>query len=195
MNLHSTLAIVMVCALTGCMEQPTAKVKTTVHVKHAAQKTDTVTKPKTKDTICIAAVGDMMLGSAYPNNNKLPPDSAKESFAAAKPYFKGSDIVFGNLEGTLLDSGNPATYKKKLSVAYLFRMPTYYGRVFKDAGFNLVSVANNHITDFGEKGYTSTTKTLDNYGIHYAGLETCPTTIFKKDGITYGFCSFAPNAH
>ncbi|MBS1530874.1 MAG: CapA family protein [Bacteroidetes bacterium] len=150
---------------------------------------------KAKDTITIAAVGDMMLGSAYPDKSKLPPDSAKGSFDAAKDYFRGSDIIFGNLEGTLLDYGTPANYKKNLKVAYLFRMPTCYGHVFKDAGFNLVSVANNHITDFGENGYMSTTTTLDKYGIHYAGLETCPTTIFKKDGITYGFCSFAPNAH
>ncbi|MEO6852180.1 MAG: CapA family protein, partial [Mucilaginibacter sp.] len=78
---------------------------------------------------------------------------------------------------------------------YLFRMPTRYGKVLKDAGFNLVSVANNHITDFDVKGYTSTTKTLDNYGIHYAGLETCPTTVFKIKGVKYGFCAFAPNAH
>jgi hypothetical protein len=163
---------------------------------HRKHKADTVAAaPKVKDTITISAVGDMMLGSAYPDKNKLPPDSAKESFDAAKDYFKGSDIVFGNLEGTLLDNGNPATYKKNLKVAYLFRMPTCYGHVFKDAGFNLVSVANNHITDFGEKGYLSTTSALDKYGIHYAGLETCPTVIFEKDGIKYGFCSFAPNAH
>jgi hypothetical protein len=140
-------------------------------------------------------VGDMMLGSGYPDRSKLPPDSARQSFDAVKGDLKGSDIVFGNMEGTLLDAGTPASYKKNLKAAYLFRMPTYYGRVFRDAGFNLVSVANNHITDFGEKGYMSTTATLDQYGIHYAGLETCPATIFEKDGIKYGFCAFAPNAH
>src|SRR3569833_222674 len=181
--------------LAGCLQPIAAPVKYRAAKKHRARKADTVVKIKTHDTISIAAVGDMMLGSAYPNQNKLPPDSAKGSFETAKEYFKGSDIVFGNIEGTLLDTGMPATYKKKLKTAYLFRMPTYYGKVFKDAGFNLVSVANNHITDFGEKCYTSTTKTLDGYGIHYAGLETCPTTVFEKDGIKYGFCALAPNAH
>ena len=150
---------------------------------------------KIKDTIVVTAVGDMMLGTAYPDPGKLPRDSARKSFDAAKPFFAGSDIVFGNLEGTLLDEGLPATYKKNLKVAYLFRMPTTYGGVFKTAGFNLLSIANNHITDFGDKGCKSTTKTLDSAGIHYAGLETCPFTIFKKDSITYGFCAFAPNAH
>lgn len=182
--------------LFGC-EQPAASPAPQLKKlkRHFHHKQDTVAKVQTKDTITIAAVGDMMLGSAYPDASKLPPDSAKESFKAAKPYFKGADIVFGNLEGTLLDQGNPATYKKNLTVAYLFRMPTFYGRVFKDAGFNLLSVANNHITDFGDVGCASTTQTLETLGIHYAGLDSCPTSIFERDGVKYGFCSFAPNAH
>ena len=193
-----TLILSAFCAfvLFGC-ELPAASpsFKTKTRKKHVVHKPDVITKVQSKDTITIAAVGDMMLGSAYPDASKLPPDSAKESFAAAKPYFTGADIIFGNLEGTLLDQGNPATYKKRLAVAYLFRMPTYYGKVFKDAGFNLLSVANNHITDFGDTGCTSTTQTLDTLGIHYAGLDSCPTSIFEHDGIKYGFCSFAPNAH
>jgi hypothetical protein len=181
--------------LYGC-EQPVASPlsKPKTRKKHTFQKQSPIAKVRSKDTITIAAVGDMMLGSAYPDSSKLPPDSAKESFTAAKPYFRGADIVFGNLEGTLLDQGNPATYKKNLTVAYLFRMPTYYGKVFKDAGFNLLSVANNHITDFGDTGCASTTKMLDTLGIHYAGLDSCPTSIFERDGVKYGFCSFAPNA-
>jgi len=192
----AALSVVLVLILAGCEQaEPVAKTRP-VHRKHHHHKVAAVAiAPKPKDTITIAAVGDMMLGSAYPDPGKLPPDSAKESFRAVKDDLKGSDIVFGNIEGTLLDAGMPATYKKNLKVAYLFRMPTYYARVFKDAGFNLVSVANNHITDFGEKGYLSTTTTLDKYGIHYAGLETCPTAIFEKDGLKYGFCAFAPNAH
>ena len=146
------------------------------------------------DTICIAAVGDIMLGSSYPDSSKLPADSAKGSFKAATKYFSGADVVFGNLEGTLLDSGMPSTFKKKLETAYLFRMPIQYGKVLKDAGFNLISLANNHITDFDKKGCVSTVKTLNNNGINYAGLETCPVTTFQRNGVKYGFCAFSPNA-
>jgi len=192
------LILAAFCALVlyGC-ELPAASpaLKLKSRKERVFHKPDTIAKVQSKDTITIAAVGDMMLGSAYPDSSKLPPDSAKQSFTAAKPYFKDADIVFGNLEGTLLDQGNPATYKKNLTVAYLFRMPTYYGKVFKDAGFNLLSVANNHITDFGDTGCVSTTQTLDTLGIHYAGLDSCPTSIFERDGVKYGFCSFAPNAH
>jgi len=192
---HLILIAAIVAALCSCERPVALPAKHPARIKHKIRKPDTIAKVKFHDTITIAAVGDLMLGSAYPDRSKLPPDSAVGSFAAAKDYFKGSDIVFGNLEGTLLDTGKPAPYKKKLAAAWLFRMPSKYGKVFKDAGFNLLSVANNHITDFGDPGSASTTKTLDTYGIHYAGLETCPTAIFERDGIKYGFCSFAPNAH
>lgn len=154
-------------------------------------------KPKTKtppDSVCIAAVGDIMLGTSYPDNKTLPPDGAKNSFKNVLGELQGADVKFGNLEGTLLDTGAPAHFKlHQLSRAWLFRMPLSYASVLKDAGFNLVSLANNHINDFDDNGRISTTKTLDSLGIHYGGLYTNPTSIFKINGITYGFCAFAPN--
>jgi poly-gamma-glutamate capsule biosynthesis protein CapA/YwtB (metallophosphatase superfamily) len=150
----------------------------------------------TPDSLCIAAVGDIMLGTSYPNNTTLPPDSAINSFNAVKPDLQGADVIFGNLEGSLLDSGDPAHYKlHQKSKAFLFRMPTKYASVLKDAGFNVLSLANNHISDFDIKGRNSTTKTLDSLGINYAGLLIKPSTVFEVNGIKYGFCSFAPNAN
>ena len=151
--------------------------------------------PVKHDTLCITAVGDIMLGTSYPNSNTLPPDSGKSSFKAVKKYLAGADVAFGNLEGTLLDTGAPAHYKLHLkSTAYLFRMPAQCGKVLKDAGFNTLSIANNHIGDFGDNGRLSTMKTLDSCGINYAGLISHPTSVFTVNGVRYGFCAFAPNA-
>ncbi|WP_448701440.1 CapA family protein [Mucilaginibacter sp. AW1-3] len=150
---------------------------------------------KPHDTISIAAVGDIMLGTSYPSQYTLPPDSAKNSFKTVLNELRNADLTFGNLEGTLLDKGTPARYKKNLAVAYFFKMPTTYVGVLKDAGFDVVSLANNHSGDFGEEGRESTTKTLDSAGINYGGLLSHPTTVFKLKGITYGFCAFAPNAN
>ncbi|WP_426669473.1 CapA family protein [Mucilaginibacter sp. McL0603] len=181
--------------LAGCEQDGYVAKKHVVHKKLISTKKAVVKYVVVHDTICIAAVGDIMLGSSYPDISKLPPDSAKGSFMPAVKYFEGADVVFGNLEGTLLDTGMPAARKKKLDSAYLFRMPTQYGKVLKDAGFNLLSLANNHITDFDKNGYESTVKTLDAYGINYAGLDIYPHTVFTRNGIKYGFCAFAPNAH
>jgi len=158
-----------------------------------ATKPQPANKPANKqaDLICIAAVGDIMLGTSYPNKYGLPPDSAKNSLNAALPYLKTADVAFGNLEGVLLDSGIP----RKLTKPYLFRMPPAYASVLKNSGFNLLSVANNHVGDFGDEGRANTVKVLDSTGINYAGLLVKPTTIFKLKGITYGFCAFAPNSY
>ncbi|MDB5133611.1 MAG: CapA family protein [Mucilaginibacter sp.] len=184
----------IMCALASCRQQPSIAGTRVSHKKPLPVKAAAIVTPKAHDTICIAAMGDIMLGTSYPDSSKLPPDSAKGSFKPVLKYLDKADIIFGNLEGTLLDSGMPDSKKKKLESAYLFRMPTQYGKVLKDAGFNLLSVANNHITDFGNKGCTNTAKTLDNYNIHYAGLQSCPTTVFESNGIKYGFCAFSPNA-
>ena len=152
-------------------------------------------KPKTiPDSVCIAAVGDIMLGTSYPDSRTLPPDSAKNSFKNVLDELHHADITFGNLEGTLLDTGAPAYFKMhQLQPAFLFRMPVSYGAVIKQAGFNVLSLANNHSNDFDQKGRISTMKVLDSLGIQYGGLNSKPSAIFKINGITYGFCAFAPN--
>ena len=146
------------------------------------------------DSVCIAAVGDIMLGTSYPDNRTLPPRQAKNSFKNIKDELTGADVAFGNLEGTLLDTGAPAYFKlHQLVKSYLFRMPVSYGSVLKEAGFNVLSLANNHVNDFDTRGRLSTMKTLDSLGIQYGGLYTKPTAVFKIKGVTYGFCAFSPN--
>ena len=54
--------------------------------------------------IRIAAVGDMMLGTDYPENH-LPDDDGVSFLAHVTPILAGADIAFGNLEGVLLDGG------------------------------------------------------------------------------------------
>jgi hypothetical protein len=171
-----------------------APIKKQADIKHdAAQlKQD----PAQQDSLCIAAVGDIMLGTSYPDNKTLPPDGAKGSFKNVLDDLRSADILMGNLEGALLDTGAPANYRlHQLSRPYLFRMPVSYGSVLKDAGFNILSLANNHIGDFDNSGRTSTVKVLDSLGIYYGGQVTHPTSIFKVNGVTYGFCAFAPNGY
>jgi hypothetical protein len=154
---------------------------------------DTVKAKKIKDTISITAVGDMMLGSAFPSKLNLPPDDAIHSFKAVDTFLKG-DIVFGNLEGCFLNSGNSNKCKGiNPNNCYAFRMPDRYAGIYKKAGFNVLSIANNHVGDFDAKGRKNTAKLLDSLQINYAGQLDKPFAIFEKDGVSYGFCAFAPN--
>lgn len=147
-----------------------------------------------KDTLSIVAVGDVMIGSGFPAGN-LPKDDALESFKEVKPFLNG-DIVFGNLEGAILDSGNSEKCKNsKAGTCYAFRMPDRYGKILKEAGFSLMSTANNHANDFGETGRRNTARVLDEVGIYHAGPVENKSVVFEKEGIRYGFCAFSPNSN
>ena len=147
-----------------------------------------------KDTIQVVAVGDIMMGTIFPNGEYLPPNNdCSRSFSMVQPYFANADILFGNLEGAMTDSKVGAKNCSKPEWCYTFGMPTAFVQCLVVAGFNLLSLANNHSGDFGEQGRASTIRTLTGAGIHHAGLSSCPTATFEKDGIKYGFCAFAPN--
>ncbi|RZK20231.1 MAG: CapA family protein [Pedobacter sp.] len=153
---------------------------------------DTVIR-KLKDTISITAVGDIMLGSAFPSKTNLPPDDAVNSFQAVDSLLKG-DIVFGNLEGCFLNSGNSNKCNGvNPNSCYAFRMPERYAGIYKKAGFNVLSIANNHVGDFDSRGRKNTARILDSLQIHYAGQLNKPFEIFEKDSVKYAFCAFAPN--
>jgi hypothetical protein len=56
--------------------------------------------------ISIASVGDMMIGTDYPRNH-LPDDDGASFLADVTPALSAADIAFGNLEGVLVDGGEP----------------------------------------------------------------------------------------
>jgi poly-gamma-glutamate capsule biosynthesis protein CapA/YwtB (metallophosphatase superfamily) len=146
------------------------------------------------DTVSIIGVGDIMMGTNYPEN-KLPPNDGKFLMASVESVLKNADVTFGNLEGTLLDSGGTAKTCKDPKVCYAFRTPVRYVKNLVAAGFDMVSLANNHAGDMGNEGRNSSKKTLDTAGILHAGQIDHKTTIFEKDSVKYGLVAFAPNSN
>ncbi len=145
------------------------------------------------DTISITGVGDIMLGTNYPDPGYLPEDSGKYLLSNVADILRSSNLTFGNLEGVLLDEGGTPKNCRNPDNCYLFRMPSYMAGNLVHAGFDVLSVANNHSGDFGPEGRSSTSRILDSLKIHYAGFDTKPYTIFEKEGLIYGFAAFAPN--
>jgi len=146
-----------------------------------------------KDTVTIIAVGDMMLGTNYPDNSYLPSNQGKNQLASIDSVLKGADILFGNLEGVILNEGGTHKNCKNPKTCYIFRSPEYMVSRIKEAGFNVMSVANNHAGDFGTAGRDNTSRVLDSLQINYAGNSNQPFTTFMVDGMKYGFAAFAPN--
>jgi hypothetical protein len=119
--------------------------------------------------ITIAAVGDIMLGTTFPNGGWLPPDDGATLLAEASPILRAADVTFGNLEGPMIDGGTTAKCPPKSRNCFAFRVPTRYGQYLKDAGFDVMSLANNHALDFGAAGRESSKRVLDSLGIAHSG--------------------------
>ncbi len=138
-------------------------------------------------------VGDIMMGSNYPDAGALPPHDGHELMKEVEPILKSADVTMGNLEGVLMDSGGTPKTCRDPKVCYVFRTPERYVQNLFQAGFDVMSVANNHSGDFGEQGKQHTKKALEAAGINYAGQDTKPFVIFEKNGTRFGFVAFAPN--
>jgi hypothetical protein len=125
---------------------------------------------KSTQRITIAAVGDMMIGTDYPKNH-LPDDDGASFLADVAPFLRNADIAFGNLEGVLMEGGEPAKKCKNLDACYLFRSPPRYAQHYRDAGFDVLGLANNHARDFGEEGRDASAAALEAVGIAASGRE------------------------
>jgi poly-gamma-glutamate capsule biosynthesis protein CapA/YwtB (metallophosphatase superfamily) len=144
-----------------------------------------------KDTLSVIAVGDIMFGTNFPDKSKLPPNDGKDLLTPFTDELRSAHICFGNVEGTFLnEGGNP---KGTGPNVYCFRQPVSYAKYYTDNGFNLLSVANNHIADFGETGMQSTTSVLKQLPVAFAGLAKAPTTIITVRGKKIGLAAFAPH--
>lgn len=148
----------------------------------------------TNDTLTVIGVGDIMMGTNYPED-RLPPDDGNFLLHDVAPVLRDADVTFGNLEGTLLNEGGTPKKCKDPKVCYAFRSPVRYAKNLVDAGFDLMSLANNHAGDMGDEGRDTTMTTLINAGILHAGQLSMKTTILVKDSIKYGLAAFAPNTN
>ena len=144
------------------------------------------------DEIIITAVGDIMMGTNYPNELSMPPRDAYLLKSVTDALRKG-DVVFGNLEGPVLDSGGIPKSCSDPSTCYVFRQPSYFVKELKDAGFNMLSIANNHVGDLGEPGRYNTVSVLKKHNIRFAGQTSCPWDTLRIKGILVGMTAFAPN--
>jgi poly-gamma-glutamate capsule biosynthesis protein CapA/YwtB (metallophosphatase superfamily) len=147
--------------------------------------------PPRVSTLTVAAVGDIMLGTDFPKNI-LPDDDGAGFLGEVTPILTSADIAFGNLEGVLLDGGEPVKECKDPSVCHLFRSPTRYAQHLAAAGFDVMSLANNHAHDFGEEGRSSGMQALESVGIRHSGREG-DVASWEVGGLRVALIAFAPN--
>ncbi|MCA9353152.1 CapA family protein [Patescibacteria group bacterium] len=111
----------------------------------------------------IFAIGDIMLDRGVETKIKNLGQDYSFSFDLIKEDLTTADIVFANLEGSVSDIGVD-TGKE-----YSFRFEPIVVEALSDSGIDVVSLANNHILDWGRDALCDTTKNLDRVGIYYVG--------------------------
>lgn len=146
-----------------------------------------------RDTFVISLTGDIMMGTTFPEE-RLPADSGRYLFRDAMPFLKGADVAVGNLEGTLCDVGESSKNDKENS--YSFRTPSGYAALLSAAGYDFVSMANNHAFDFGIEGVRATEEALSRHGIRYAGIRgRTAMAVIERGGMRFGLCAFGHNGY
>ncbi len=101
-------------------------------------------------TFTLAFAGDVMLGRGVAQ--ALDGDWAA-ACAAVQPWLSGADLAFANLE-------SPLTTAPQVSASYDLRAPPEAVAALHAAGFDAVSLANNHALDAGDTGLQETLDTL-----------------------------------
>lgn len=106
-----------------------------------------------KAAILLNVVGDIMLAG-----------EPQDPFGEVLGILQEADLNFANLEAPLTTEGKPARGKK-----FTFQVPPAMVETLASARFSLLSLANNHIMDYGVVGLRNTRQALREKGIAFAG--------------------------
>ena len=129
-------------------------------------------------SVRLRAVGDVLL---WTRNGKKP-------FDLIQHELRQKDLLFGNLETVLSESGDPSRKR------WVNTNPPEVGVYLKDAGFDILSVANNHTLDLGREGFEKTLDVLEAHGIAYVGGarggDPPQGLVVERNGIRLGFLGY-----
>lgn len=130
--------------------------------------------------IRISAVGDIaFVGPFLSNPSEVP-------FESVAPLLIDSDLTVGNLEHPLLNEGTPVIGKCTL------KGNPDWANILNDIGIGVVSLANNHMMDYGAEGLITTMEVLEKAGIQFMGagrniFEAVKPLFLKVNGYRVAF--------
>ena len=137
-----------------------------------------------KDTVTFTFAGDVLLDenyavmSTYRANGSVLENCIDPELLE---IMQGSDIFMINNEFPYTDRGTPLANK-----TFTFRADPANVQILKDMGVDIVSLANNHASDYGEISLLDTLDTLEGAGIPYVGagrdLEEASKVVFYQKG-------------
>ncbi|HAX05658.1 MAG TPA: hypothetical protein DCX77_08270 [Acidimicrobiaceae bacterium] len=156
--------------------QQTDVAPTTEAVAPSATTTTIETRPWT-----LLAGGDVLLDLTEPEG--------VDPFAKVQPDLASAEVAIVNLEMAITERGEP--YNKE----FVFRAPGSAALTLAGAGIDVVSIANNHILDYGSVGLSDTISVLDEVGILRPGAGSnnaeayAPRIMTLDNGVRVAFVS------
>lgn len=143
--------------------------------------------PTALKRVTLMAVGDIMLGRTI--GELIETEGITVPFAFTTETLSQADVTIGNLECPISVLGNPQ------EKAYTFRAPLGAAASLAYGGFDLVSLANNHILDYGPIALEETLNTLQENQIHTVGagmddVQAYQPVIMEVNGLKLAFLAF-----
>ncbi|MCB2210447.1 CapA family protein [bacterium] len=154
-----------------------------------SQPSPTVTTgPEPDGIITLMAVGDIMLGRTI--GEMIVTEGIEAPFLFTAETLITADITLGNLECPIANSGTPE------EKTYAFRAPLAAADSLAYAGFDVVSLANNHTLDYGPDALAQTLDTLEAQGVQPLGAgmnaeEAYQPIFIEADGLRIAILAFA----
>ena len=156
-------------------------------------------KQPTSKGVSVAAVGDIMLGD-HPlriGNGVGSAIKARDStylFESVAPFLREGEIIFGNLEAVLSNAGLDP---RSVNSTQIRGAPESIEGL-KFAGFNVLSLANNHTLDHGRPAFEETVRLLSENGIESVGVtegeESFRPTFLNRQGLSIAFLACCATA-
>ncbi len=188
------LALVIVIACTGCLLIKSLNTcRRSPEGDFAAFRAKKMKLPVRREPVCLVAAGDIMLSRGVAGEIKKHGGDPLHPFARIKHYLKSGDIVFGNLE-------NPITPGSEIMMPEMtLRADPGSAQALREAGCSVLSLANNHLADFGTGGLLDTLQYLDEAGIGHTGAgkneEEAFAAVFREvNGLKLAFLAFCDPA-
>jgi hypothetical protein len=134
-----------------------------------------------EEAVELIAVGDVMPGRGVTGE--------PEPLAAVAPWLRATDLALGNLECVIAVGGTPRPGP------YRLRAPLPAVATLRQAGFDLLGLANNHALDYGPAALAETASRLEEAGIAAVGTGATPgaaaqATIREVSGVRLAFLAF-----
>jgi len=138
----------------------------------------------------ILLTGDLMPGGEFGREVRNGSIPVSWPFDKVRPHFEKSDLVIANFECPIQSGENTRTGKSSILGCSEDILP-----YLKKWNLNILSLANNHIHDYGREGVAHTLESLEKYGLSQVGLNSQKGNLnnFIKQKIknmTIGFAAF-----